>query len=239
MKSEILGDFYEVLSECPDGYFDMIIADLPYGGGTTSCKWDTDLDLDVMWKLFSRITKDKSAMVFTATQPFTSKLVSSNYKMFKHEWIWSKNRGTGFQISKFRPLMSHESILVFCKSSPNYFPVMREREKPRKSNFNGQTRLCKVSEGKRFVSDKTLDKRFPISVIEFPNNNQKEKIHPTQKPVELFKYLIETYSKEGDMILDPVAGSFTTAIACKQLNRNYVCIEKDPEFFEKGTLRLK
>jgi site-specific DNA-methyltransferase (adenine-specific) len=189
-------------------------------------------------KEYKRIIKDNGAIVLTASQPFTSALVMSNIKMFKYEWIWGKGRGTGFQIIKYKPLVSHENILVFGKGTIKYNPQMREREKPRVSKNKGTTRQMLVSNGKEYTAEKALDKKYPITELQFPNNDQKGKLHPTQKPVALFEYLIKTYTNEGDLVLDNCAGSFTTAIAAENTKRNWICMEQLEEYCEIGKKRI-
>ena len=222
------GDCLELMPLIPDKSIDMILCDLPYG--TTACKWDTIIPFEPLWEQYKRIIKDNGAIVLTASQPFTSALVMSNTKMFKYEWIWGKGRGTGFQIIKYKPLVSHENILIFGKGTIKYNPQMREREKPRVSKNKGTTRQMLVSNGKEYQAEKALDKKYPITEIQFSNNNQKDKLHPTQKPVALFEYLIKTYTSVGDTVLDNCAGSGTTGVACINTKRNYILIEKDPDY---------
>jgi site-specific DNA-methyltransferase (adenine-specific) len=226
----INGDCLEVMPLIPAKSIDMILCDLPYG--TTACKWDTIIPFEPLWEQYKRIIKDNGAIVLTASQPFTSALVMSNIKMFKYEWVWGKGRGTGFQIVKYKPLVSHENILVFGKGTIKYNPQMREREKPRVSKNKGTTRQMLVSNGKEYQAEKALTEKYPITELQFSNNNQKDKLHPTQKPVALFEYLIKTYTNEGDTVLDNCAGSGTTGVACKNLNRNYILIEKEPKYIE-------
>jgi len=228
MNEIIQGDCIEVMKDIPDKSIDMILCDLPYG--TTVCKWDTIIPFEPLWEQYKRIIKDNGAIVLTASQPFTSALVMSNTKMFKYEWIWGKGRGTGFQIIKYKPLVSHENILIFGKGTIKYNPQMREREKPRVSKNKGTTRQMLVSNGKEYQAEKALDKKYPITEIQFSNNNQKDKLHPTQKPVALFEYLIKTYTSVGDTVLDNCAGSGTTGVACINTKRNYILIEKDPDY---------
>jgi len=235
-NSVICGDCLSVMKDIPDKSIDMILCDLPYG--TTACKWDTIIPFEPLWEQYKRIIKDNGAIVLTASQPFTSALVMSNIKMFKYEWIWGKGRGTGFQIIKYKPLVSHENILVFGKGTLKYNPQMRERENPRVSKNKGTTRQMLVSNGKEYKAEKALDKKYPITELQFSNNDQKGKVHPTQKPVALFEYLIKTYTNEEDLVLDNCAGSGTTGVACKNLNRNYILIEKEPEYIDIINKRL-
>src|SRR3990167_3493524 len=233
----IQGDCLEVMKDIPDKSVDMILCDLPYE--TTACKWDTIIPFEPLWEQYNRIIKDNGAIVLTASQPFTSALVMSNLKMFKYEWVWGKGRGTGFQIVRYKPLVSHENVLIFSKGTIKYNPQMREREKPRISKNKGTTRQMLVSNGKEYQAEKALDKKYPITEIQFSNNDQKNKLHPTQKPIALFEYLIKTYTNEGDLVLDNCAGSGTTGVACENLSRNYILIEKEPKYYEIILKRLR
>jgi site-specific DNA-methyltransferase (adenine-specific) len=233
----IQGDCLELMKGIADKSVDMVLCDLPYG--TTACKWDTIIPFEPLWEQYKRIIKDNGAIVLTATQPFASNLVMSNIKMFKYEWVWNKNRGTGFQIVRYKPLVSHESVLIFGKGKITYNPQMRERDAPRLSKNNGSTRQMVVSKGEKYTGKEPLKKRYPITSLEFSNNNQKDKVHPTQKPVALFEYLIKTYTNEGETVLDNCMGSGTTGVACKNLNRNFIGIEIDPTYFEIAKERIE
>jgi len=231
----IQGDCLEVMKDIPDGSVDMILADLPYG--TTACKWDTIIPFEPLWEQYKRIIKPNSAIVLFGSQPFTSALVMSNPKMFKYEWVWKKEKGGNFASCKKVPMKIHENILVF--GGNKYFPIMKERpiknirnNKPRinKSNQTGSVWKCEVSKG-------NLPIKYPESVLDF--NSCREYLHPTQKPVALFEYLIKTYTNEGDIVLDNVAGSFTTAIASENLKRNWICIEREAEYCEIGRKRIE
>lgn len=229
MNKVIQGDCLEEMKNIPDKSIDMILCDLPYG--TTACKWDTIIPFEPLWEQYKRIIKDNGAIVLTASQPFTSALVMSNVKNYKHNWVWNKIRGSGHLLAKKRPMMASEDILVFSNGTPTYNPQMRERNKPRKSTNKGNTQ-CYAGDGKEFNGE-TLDKRYPINIIEFSKSSGKDMLlHPTQKPVALFEYLIKTYTNEGDIVLDNCAGSGTTAIACINTNRNYILIEKEPEYID-------
>ena len=237
MENKIIqGDCLEVMKTIPNKSIDMILCDLPYG--TTACKWDTIIPFEPLWEQYKRIIKDNGAIVLTASQPFTSALVMSNIKMFKYEWIWEKTIGTNFALVKKQPSKKHENILVFYKKQPTYNPVMQEG-KPYIDVRKKIERNVGVWGGK--TMDKTpIDNkgtRYPSSVQVFSNGNNKT-IHPTQKPVALFEYLIKTYTNEGDLVLDNCAGSGTTGVACKNTNRNYILIEKEPEYIEIINKRL-
>lgn len=219
----------------PDKSIDMILCDLPYG--TTACKWDTIIPFESLWEQYKRIIKDNGAIVLTASQPFTSLLIMSNLQWFKYCWVWDKVRGTGFQVAKYRPLMQHEDICVFGKGRLNYYPIMEERDKVKKSKCytKSDSNPLKYNDGKIRV----YDKRHPTSILRFSNASQKGKVHPTQKPVELFEYLIRTYTKEGDIVLDNCMGSGTTAVACIRTNRKFVGFEIEQKYVEIANLRIE
>jgi site-specific DNA-methyltransferase (adenine-specific) len=228
------GDCLEIMKDIDDKSIDMILADLPYN--TTACKWDKMIPLEPLWEQYKRIIKDNGAIVLTASQPFTSKLVMSNPKMFKYCWVWNKKKGGSPLLSKVQPIRITEDIIVFCKAKTKYNPIMIPREKLKKRGKN----KGKISEttNNAFTEDKTYTKYYPKSIIEISNANQKNKLHPTQKPVALFEYLIKTYTNEGDLVLDNVAGSGTTGVACQNLGRSFILIEKEPEYVEICEKRL-
>ncbi len=240
----ICGDCLEILKDIPDKSIDLILTDPPYN--ITACEWDKAIDLEKLWQELLRISKDKTAIIFTASQPFTSILVMSNLKMFKHEWIWQKAVGSNFATLKYQPMKEHESILVFCKTTPNYYPQLEERkgsgkersQYPYKSDTISGEAINKLKtnrSGKKYDENK----RYPSSV-QFFNNREKDRgLHPTQKPVALFNYFIRTYSKENDLILDPFLGSGTTAVAARQLGRNFIGIEISEKYCEIAEERLK
>jgi len=247
MKQEYLnkiicGDCLEVMKDIPDKSIDMILCDLPYG--TTACKWDTIIPFEPLWEQYKRIIKDNGAIVLTASQPFTSKLVMSNIKMFKYEWIWDKKRGYEPQLANIRPQKSHENILVFCNGKTVYNPQKTPIEKPDRRMGSGRKNNRKDGTGLNILSsitsgEKIYTDRFPLSIQFFGNANQKDKLHPTQKPIALFEYLIKTYTNEGDLVLDNCLGSGTTAVACKNLRRDFIGIEMSPEYCKIAEQRLK
>jgi site-specific DNA-methyltransferase (adenine-specific) len=234
MKNQIIqGDCLEVMQDIPDKSIDMILCDLPYG--TTACKWDTIIPFEPLWEQYKRIIKDNGAIVLTASQPFTSALVMSNIKMFKYEWIWEKNKATGHLDSKKKPMKAHENVLVFYSSLPKYNPQgLIEKDTPTVSKGNrgikgvGSSGECYGLATKDALQTHT---NYPRSVQKI-SVDMKAEFHPTQKPVALFEYLIKTYTNEGDLVLDNCAGSGTTGVASKNLNRNYILIEKEPEYIK-------
>ena len=239
------GDCLELMKDIPDGSVDMILADLPYG--TTACKWDTIIPFEPLWEQYKRVIKPNGAIVLTASQPFTSALVMSNPKMFKYEWVWQKNRGSNFASAKYSPMKEHESILVFGKGTLTYSPIMQSRNGggvARSKRGYGERVTMSEVHGISFNSKgrKLSDLRYPSSIqkfnIEANNQFKKVRFHPTQKPVALFEYLIKTYTNEGDLVLDNVAGSGTTGVACQNLNRNFILMEQEPEYVEITKQRL-
>jgi site-specific DNA-methyltransferase (adenine-specific) len=216
---------------------DAIITDPPYG--TTACKWDSVIPFEAMWERLNKIIKPNGAIVLFGSEPFSSALRMSNIKHYKYDWIWNKPRGSGFQIIKYKPLNSFENICIFAKSGTvsTYNPQMRERDKPRVSKNNGSTRQMLVSNGRSYQGQEALTKKYPITSLFFSNENNKEKKHPTQKPLALMEYLIKTYTHEGETVLDFTMGSGTTAIACLNTKRNFIGIEKDDHYFQVGSER--
>lgn len=236
----IKGDCLEVMKNIKDKSIDMILCDLPYG--TTACKWDTILPFDKLWEQYNRIIKDNGAIVLFASQPFSSLLVVSNIKNFKHEWIWQKEKGVGFQIAKYRPMQEHEHILIFTnkKQRVNYYPLMEKRDviytrKGCAGDLNkSKNQVCCLSN--ETIKDRTYTHRYPTSIKKFKRD--KEKLHPTQKPVALLEYLIKTYSKEGQVVLDNCMGSGSTGEACLRTNRNFIGIEQDDKYFDIAYNRI-
>ena len=217
----------------PDKSIDMILCDLPYG--TTTCKWDTIIPFEPLWKEYKRIIKNNGAIVLTASQPFTSKLVMSNLEIFKYEWIWEKDAGTGFLNAKKYPLKNTENILVFCNGVHKYNPQMR-KGKPYKITRGRKSDNYSKDSIDEIITENTGE-RYPLTGLKF--NRDKNKFHPTQKPVALFEYLIKTYTNEGNIVLDNCIGSGTTAIACKRLNRRYIGFETSKEYCKIAKQRLE
>lgn len=230
-------DCLEGMKRIPDKSVDMILCDLPYG--TTRNKWDSIIPLDLLWEQYNRIIKDNGAIVLTGSQPFTTALINSNTKNFKYILIWDKVSSTGFLNAKKQPLRRHEDILVFYKKPPTYNPIKEVRGEIRnKGSYNhrkGDGDSC-------YGSFKNIETRnneyYPTSILKFSNANQQSKIHTTQKPVELFEYLIKTYTNEDETILDNCMGSGTTAIACLNTNRNFIGFELDETYFNLANERI-
>jgi len=231
----IQGDCLEVMKDIESGSIDMVLADPPYG--TTACKWDSVINLELMWKQLKRVVKPKAAIVMTASQPFTSVLVASNIEQFKLEFIWEKSKATGHALCKKRPLKAHESIIVFCKGVECYNPQMTDG-KPYKSKL-GTMESVEFSTGTKRNDNKT-GLRYPRSVQYFKTSESERNgyKHPTQKPVALMEYLVKTYTNEGETVLDFAMGSGTTGVACKKLGRDFIGIELDQDYYDIACKRI-
>lgn len=220
-----------------DTKVDMILTDPPYG--TTANKWDFVIPLEQMWPLLLNVGKENAAYVFTASQPFTSKLVLSNLDMFKHEWIWQKNRGSNFANTVREPFKEHEEILVFSKGKWTYNKQMQERAETGKGRIKYDFNKIASSENYREfnrVQNTPSELRVPSSIQKF---NTETGSHPTQKPVPLMEYLIKTYTNKGDTVLDFTMGSGTTGVACANLGRNFIGIELDEKYFKTACKRIE
>lgn len=231
------GDCLERMKEISSGSVDMILADPPYG--TTACKWDSVIPLEPMWEQLKRIIKPNGAIVMTASQPFTTTLISSNMKMFKYCWVWDKVRGVGFQIAKFRPMMRTEDVVVFGNGTGAlicYNPQMIERDKIKKSKCYSISGSNPLSSNDGLTREYTH--KHPTNVITISNASQKGKVHPTQKPVALMEYLIKTYTNEGETVLDFTFGSGTTGVACANTGRKFIGIELDDGYFDVAMSRI-
>ena len=226
------GNCLDLMSGINDKSVDMILADLPYG--VSACKWDSVIPFEPLWAHYKRIIKDNGAIVLTASQPFTSALVMSNIKMFKYEWVWDKKLPSGMQIAKYRPMQRHENVLVFSNGTPKYYPIKtQQKERTGKIYSKSDSSPLAFDDGVL----KTYKEKNPQSIIEFYKRD-KLMVHPTQKPVALFEYLIKTYTNEGELVLDNCAGSGTTAIACLKTNRNYILIEQETKYCDIANKRI-
>lgn len=232
-------DCFDVMPTLAAGTVDMVLCDLPYG--TTQNKWDSVLPLGDLWEQYWRLLKSNGAAVLTAVQPFTSDLVSSERGNFRQALVWRKNKSSGHLNANRRHLSAHEDVLLFSRKTSTYNPQRSSGHLRRggwdrganSSNYGGQ-------QPTRYAgSDET---RAPASVLDFPvvNNDGSGdgRMHPTQKPVALFDYLIRTYTNPGELVLDNTAGSGTTAVAAIQSGRRWVCIEKDPDYFARAIARV-
>lgn len=226
-----------------DKSIDCIIADLPYG--SSEMKWDQIIPMDKLWKEFNRICKDNAAIVMFGSQPFTSILVNSNIKNFKHEWIWKKDKGANFAHVKRAPMKEHENIVVFGtgRAPTRYFPQKQEREGNGK-NLIGTKYVANLGAKSESISGPRMKEREGrVSELRYPSSvqyfNRQTGLHPTQKPLQLLNYLVLTYSESGDTILDPSMGSGTTGVAAAELGRNFIGIELDGEIFNKAKERIE
>jgi len=231
------GDCLEVMKDIDYKSIDMILCDLPYG--TTACNWDVIIPFEPLWEQYERIIKDNGSIVLTASQPFTSALIMSNINIFRYELIWEKNIATGFLDARRKPMKIHENILVFSKNRSIYNPQMRKGAPYiciRKGRIGGES----ITADKKIINKPytTINEggRFPVSVIKI---NTERGYHPTQKPVALFEYLIKTYTNENNLVLDNCAGSGTTGVACKNLNRNYILVEQEEKYCKIAEKRIK
>lgn len=222
---------------------DMILCDLPYG--TTACKWDIIIPFEKLWSLYKMLIRDNGAIVLFSSQPFTTDLINSNREWFKYEIIWDKIGGSNFQLSKIQPLKRHENILVFGKGKTTYNPQMKLRAKPKDYSNSSYDAL---KNGMHFNSNdfesakKIRTEKYPDSIIEISAQskecNNVNRVHSTQKPVELLEYLISTYTNENETVLDNCMGSGSTMVACKNLNRNGIGIELEEEYFNIAVNRI-
>lgn len=220
----------------PDKSIDMVLCDLPYG--TTNCHWDTVVPLEPLWEQYRRIVKDDGAIVLFAQTPFDKVLGASNLSMLRYEWIWEKTQATGHLNAKKMPMKAHENILVFYKKLPTYNPQITDGHKP----VNSYTKHTDDGEcyGKTQtgISGGGSTCRYPRSVLTFSSDKQKRHLHPTQKPIALCEYLVRTYTNERDVVLDNCMGSGTTGVACLNLNRRFIGIEKEKKYYDSAKERL-
>ena len=240
------GNCLDLMKNIPDKSIDMILCDLPYG--TTACKWDSIIDLTLLWEQYNRIIKDNGAIVLFGQEPFSSNVRCSNLVMYRYDWKWKKQRPSNFQLMGYQCGRVTEDIMVFSKAKAcyvkngnimTYNPQVIKREKPRKANAKiyGDTSKNILHDYKTADNHKTYEYKQPVNVLEF-NTVEKNKLHPTQKPVELCEYLIKTYTSEGNVVLDNCMGSGTTGIACKNLNRKFIGIELDEKYFKIAKERI-
>ena len=226
-------DCLEGMKRIPDNSIDMILADLPYG--TTACKWDSIIPLDKLWKQYKRIIKDRVAIVLTASQPFTTKLISSNMEWFRYCWVWEKEQGVDPFMTKYRPLNNYEDVCVFYKKQSTYNPQMEEGE-PYHTIRDKISRDYEITNTKMKMTETVNDGyRYPTRILEFKQEKGK---HPTQKPVALFEYLIKTYTNENEIVLDNVIGSGTTAVACLSTNRKFIGFEIEEKYYNIALKRI-
>jgi DNA modification methylase len=235
-----LGNCLEVMKTFPDSSVDMVFCDLPYG--TTQNPWDIIIPFDELWKSYNRVVKIDGAIVLTAQFPFDKVLACSNLKNFRYEWIWEKNKATGHLNAKKMPMKAHEHVLIFYRKLPVYNPQMTDGHKPMNSvKPKNNLPHPKVKRNYNHIENHLGNPggstvRFPKDVLSFPviNNDDPKKFHPTQKPIPMIEYFINTYTNEGDVVLDNCMGSGSTCIAAENLNRKFVGIEMTEEYYNKA-----
>lgn len=229
------GDCLDVMPTLSDNSVHSVLADLPYG--TTYCKWDAVIPLDKLWQQYKRLIIGGGALAFTASQPFTTSLIQSNLPWFKYEWIWDKENASNFANSKKQPLKQHENIVVFSDGQSPYYPI---RAQGKRNHVQGKSK-SNVSDT-RLISERVEDDlsgmKYPKSILYFPKHSSQGGLHPTQKPVDLMAYLILTYTREGETVLDNSMGAGTTGVACIQTKRKFIGIEKDQKYFDVACERL-
>lgn len=236
------GDCLIEMNKIEDKSVDLILTDLPYGNGKTACKWDIIIPFNKLWEQYKRVIKDNGVIVLTASQPFTSMLIMSNLAMFKYCAVFEKTKATNYLQAKYQLMKAHEDICIFYNKKGKYNPIMTKGEPYAKTIRTNNKKDCVYMQDSRPIGHTIFNKtgdRYPRSVIKFKSQSGQGQLHPTQKPIALFEYLIKTYSNEGDVVLDNCAGSFTTAIACLNTNRKYICIEKEEKYYEIGKKRIE
>lgn len=238
MKQEIWhGDCLELMKDIPDRSIDMILCDLPYG--TTACKWDVIIPFEKLWDEYNRITKNNAVIALFGNEPFTSNLIVSNLKGFKYRIDWDKQIPSGMSYARFRPMQQTEDICIFTVGGEksNYNPQMTLRDKPIKSGGTNKSESAPIA-NKDPNFKKQYNYKNPTTLLSFAKI-RKGSLHPTQKPVPLLEYLIKTYTNENDLVLDNCAGSGSTLLAAKNLNRQFIGIEKEKEYYDICVERLK
>lgn len=242
------GDCLELMSKIPNKSIDMVLCDLPYN--TTACKWDKAIPIEPLWNQYRRIIKDKGAIVLFGQEPFSSYLRTSNIEMYRYDWIWQKQKPSNFQLMNYQPGRVQENIMVFSKAKAcyvsnkntmNYYPQMIDRETIRKANVKiyGDVDKNILHEYKGGLKDcyKEYSKRHPTTILQY--NTESKKFHSAQKPIDLLEYLINTYTKEGETILDNCMGGGSTGVACVNTNRNFIGIELDDKYFAIAKERIE
>lgn len=227
----------EGMKQIEEGSIDAIICDLPYG--TTACAWDSILPFEELWAQYKRVIKENGAIVLFGAEPFSTALRTSNLRDYKYDWYWYKNTATGFTFAKKQPMRSIETISIFCKGTPYYDPQgVFEVRQPKAKTRNGQLTdiyRSKSLSGKEYVQEYS---GYPNNILKF-DKEPKHCFHPTQKPVALLEYLVKTYTRKNELILDNCMGSGTTAIACLNTDRRYIGFETDPHYYEQSLKRIE
>lgn len=232
------GDCLEVMEQISDESVDMILCDLPYG--SSACSWDIVIPFDKLWEHYNRIIKDDGVICLFGNEPFASKLRTSNLRYYRYDWIWDKGTHSNPLIAKKQPLRVYEAVCMFYKKFGKYNPQM-EQGKPYKKDYGYEKHSTETFGNTVLVDrDNHTGIRYPKNIIKIgQNKNNREFSHPTAKPVALCEYLIKTYTNKNDTVLDNCMGSGTTGVACKHLNRNFIGIELDPNYFEIAKNRIE
>lgn len=239
----IQGDCLVEMRKIPDKSIDMILCDLPYG--TTQCKWDVVIPFDKLWAHYNRIIKPNAAIVLFGTEPFSSHLRLSNLKAYKYDWVWDKRIAVGFLNAWRQPLRRVEMISVFYKKQCSFYPQIEDKKQENIRNGRSTKTDALTDSYGNYKNDKSYrtiphNKTMPVNIISINRTNSSlGKVHPTQKPVALLEYLIKTYTLEGETVLDNCMGSGSTGVACKNLNRKFIGIEKDDKFFNIAKSRIE
>ena len=223
------------MQDIPDNSVDLVLCDLPYG--TTACKWDAIISFECLWQHYHRVSKDNTPIVLFAAQPFTTKLIHSNLKHFRYCWYWVKPQVTGFALAKKQPLRVIEDICVFYKKQPCYTPqglIKIEKPKTKTRNTKQKDKIYRSTLERQYTSQYT---NYPKQTL-FYKRETKNRLHPTQKPVDLLEYLIKTYTNEGATVLDNCMGSGSTGVAAVNTNRRFIGIEKDNKYFDIAKQRI-
>jgi len=226
------GDCLELMRDLPSGSVDMVLCDLPYG--TTACSWDSVIPFEQLWEQYWRVCKPNAAVVLTASQPFTTALIASQMDKFKYCWVWEKSRFANQMLAKVQPLKIHEDVCVFSNTKAPYNP--QGLVEVNKVTKQGSRVTDNNGGGKRKTEYVQTHTGYPRSILQFKSEGST--VHPTQKPVALFEYLIRTYTNPGDLVLDNTAGSGTTAIAAENAGRKWICMERDPTYYESAVGRV-
>lgn len=235
-------DCIKTMERISDESIDLILQDPPYG--TTSIHWDKAPDFNIMWKHWLRIIKPNGAIIMTASQPFTTDVINSKRDLFRYELIWEKSKCGSHQLANKMPLKQHENILVFYKKLPTYNPQKTKAPEyliDKRKTFTNQ----EIKNGMKHMSSGILIQRkddgwrFPVSVLKFNNSDRTDRIHPTEKPVDLLRWIIKTFTNEGEIVFDGYSGSGSCAIACELENRNFIGAELNEEYYIKSLKRIE